>query len=72
LNLYVQIVDTKNDIFRLDLDELIEKAEEEKELNSVCYSIVKEANASVLDEYQLKKNEDWSVIAYQVVGSESM
>ena len=58
-------------MFVFDLDELVKNAEEAKDLNSICFSIVEEANTETFDENQIRKNEDWSILAYQVVGSES-
>jgi hypothetical protein len=60
----------KESIFDLDLEELLKNAEEATDLNNVCKKIVEEANNQLVDEDYIKYNQNWSILANQVVGGE--
>jgi hypothetical protein len=48
-----------------------EGATEAKSFNKVTKLIIKEQNEKLIDEIDAKRNENWSVLANQVVGSEN-
>ena len=71
MNFHKNTVAKKQTIFDVDLDELLANADEATDLNTVCRAIVDEANSEIFDQTENRKNEDWSILANQVVGSEN-
>ena len=53
-----------------DFDQEVQNAPIADELNKVCESLVREENFTIVDKDIVRRNEDWSVVANQVVGFE--
>lgn len=51
--------------------DLFNKSTDASELNRLCESIKNEENSFDIDYDLIKKNQDWNILAYQVVGYEN-
>ncbi len=53
------------------LDELLQASEESSAVDELFDELDRKASKTLLDEAQLRRQEDWSVLANQIVGGES-
>lgn len=56
----------------LTQEELLKDAEVSKELEAASKAIQAKNNSTLVDESTRRRNEDWSVLASQVVGAEDL
>ena len=62
----------QNEVSYMTVDDFLQDATESTVVAELYREIQTEAAQKLLDETQLRRQEDWSVLAHQVVGAESM
>jgi len=54
------------------INKLLTKAPKDAKFDNITQSIIKEQSKKLIDEETKRRNEDWSDLAHQIVGSETL